>query len=207
MTDLTLYHAGPSPFARKVRIVAIELGMMERIVLVEQPVAPGKENAAYADEINPLKRIPAMKLADGSTLLDSGLICTYLNEQAGGHLVPASGDIRWQVLNALAVADGLTELAVAMRYETAVRPEDKRWDVWSHDQQEKIFNALDWLEAHADHVAHDVPDLAGIAIVCALDYLDFRHPVIGWRGEREKLVALHAGFVERAAFASTAPGV
>jgi len=206
MSDLTLYHAGPSPFARKVRVAAIELGTMQRITLVEQHVAPGKENAAYARDTNPLKRIPAMRLEDGCTLLDSGLICTYLNEQANGTLVPAGGDIRWQVLNVLAVADGLTELAVAMRYETAVRPEDKRWDAWSDDQREKIVNALDWLEAHADDIAHDVPDLAGIAIVCALDYLDFRHPAVGWREGRDKLVALHAGFADRESFASTAPG-
>ena len=205
MSDMTLYHAGPSPFARKVRIVALETGLMPRIELIEQHVAPGKENVDYARDTNPLKRVPAMRLEDGSTLLDSGLICTWLDEQAGGQLVPASGEPRWRVLNALAVADGLTELAVAMRYETFVRPEDKRWDAWSDDQRGKILNALDWLEAHADDVAHDVPDLAGIAIVCGLDYLDFRHPTIGWREGRERLAGLHAAFAEREAFKSTMP--
>lgn len=205
MTDLVLHHAGPSPFARKVRIVALELGLAERIEERVTLVAPGKENAEYARDVNPLKRVPAMSLPDGSTLLDSSLICQYLDEQAGGQLVPAAGAQRWAVLNALAVANGMTELAVAMRYESFARPEEKRWAVWQSDQRERIVNALDWLEAHAGEVAHDVPDLAGIAIVCALDYLDFRHPDIGWRDARPALGKLHDAFADRDAFRRTVP--
>ena len=122
-TTLTLHHAGPSPFARKVRMAAIELGLGERLELVDTHVAPGKANADYAASVNPLRKVPALTLPDGTTLLDSTLICLYLDDLAEGPGLIPGDERRWQVLNAHAVATGMTEAAVALRYETFLRPE------------------------------------------------------------------------------------
>jgi|GEM_PF-2757169 len=145
----TLHHSAASPFARKVRAVAIELGLEERLHYTQVSVAQGTENAAYAKDVNPLERIPAMTLEDGTTLVDSALICQYLNETTGGTLVPESGKHRWDVLNALSITDGMTEMAVQLRYETFARPEPHRWEAYVADLNRRIVNSLDWLDAHA----------------------------------------------------------
>ena len=46
-----------SPFARKVRIAAIELGLIDKIELTPATVAPGTANEDYS-RITPLKKLP-----------------------------------------------------------------------------------------------------------------------------------------------------
>lgn len=117
---MKLHHAAPSPFARKVRVAVQELGLAERIEPAETHVAPGRPNAAYAAEVNPLRKIPALVLADGTTLVDSTLICRYLDDLAdGATLIPSAGERRWHVLNAHAVANGMTEAAAAASHAPA----------------------------------------------------------------------------------------
>ena len=150
MSDkMILHHAGLSPFARKVRVCALELGLADRIEERAVTVAPGRPNPEYAGQVNPLRRVPALTLADGTSLNDSTLICQYLDELAGHRLIPTEGDRRWRVLNAHAVATGMTEMTVQLRYEGFVRPEEKRWEPWSEDLTDKILAALDWFEARA----------------------------------------------------------
>src|SRR6202050_3991566 len=87
-----------SPFARKVRIAAIELGLIDKIEFVATTVVPGQPNEQYAHDINPLKKLPALILDNGDVVLDSYVITEYLDELAGGgKLIPASGAIKWKV--------------------------------------------------------------------------------------------------------------
>ena len=79
-----------SPFARKVRIVARETGTIDRLQEIETAVSPVTPNADLA-AANPLVKIPALVLDDGSTLYDSRVIAEYLDALAGSRLFPASG--------------------------------------------------------------------------------------------------------------------
>src|SRR5258708_7952249 len=84
-----------SPFARKVRIAAIELGLIDKIEFVPTTVAPGQPNEDYS-RITPLKKLPVLILDNGDVILDSYVIVQYLDELAGGgQLIPASGPARW----------------------------------------------------------------------------------------------------------------
>ena len=80
-----------SPFARKVRIAAIELGLIDKIEFVPATVVPGQPNEEYS-QITPLKKLPVLILDNGDVILDSYVIVEYLDELAGGgKLIPASG--------------------------------------------------------------------------------------------------------------------
>ena len=205
--EMTLHHAGASPFARKVRVCAAELDLADRIELREVHVTPVADNPEYAGTVNPLRRVPAMTMPDGASLLDSTLICQYLDELAGGVLIPREGERRWRTLNAHAVANGVAELAVQLRYETFARPEALRWGELVEHLGRKIASGLDWFEARAgDGSRAPDLDLGVVALVCALDYLDFRHPHLEWRANRPRLEAEHALLAERASFAATRPG-
>ena len=72
-----------SPFARKVRIAAIELGLIDRIEFVPTAVAPAQSNDEYS-RITPVKKLPVLILDNGDVILDSYVIVEYLDELAGG---------------------------------------------------------------------------------------------------------------------------
>jgi len=85
-----------SPFARKVRIAAIELGLIDRIEFIPATVVPGQPNEEYS-RISPLKKLPVLILDNGEVILDSYVIVEYLDDLAGGgKLIPASGAARWK---------------------------------------------------------------------------------------------------------------
>ena len=72
-----------SPFARKVRIAAIETGLIDKIEFTAATVAPGQANEEYS-KITPLKKLPVLILDNGDVILDSYVIVEYLDELAGG---------------------------------------------------------------------------------------------------------------------------
>jgi len=106
-----------------------------------------------------------------------------------------------------ALADGALDAAVLLRYEQALRPEAFRWDVWQAGQRAKIVGAVDQLERTIGDPPGDAdkPDLGAISAACLLGYLDFRHPDIGWRTDRESLAAWYERFSGRPSMRATAP--
>jgi glutathione S-transferase len=76
---MKLFYAPQSPFARKVRAAAIELGLEERLQLEYAEVVPGRPNTEYARSRNPLRRVPALVTDFGETIYDSTVICEYLD--------------------------------------------------------------------------------------------------------------------------------
>lgn len=181
---MKLYFAPQSPFARKVRIAAIELGLEQRIDLLYTEVVPGQPNLEFGGRYNPLRKIPTMETDEGATLYDSTVICEYLeslSEQA--RLLPPAGPRRWRVLTNHALAQGMCESAISLRYESWLRPEALRWPEWMTDQWDKIDSGLQWFDEHPEELVGN-PDLAQIALGCVIGYLDFRWPGRTWDGER-----------------------
>ena len=70
----------PSPFSRKVRIVADILGLTPELTLIAADVADPKDPICV---VNPLGKIPALEIEDGSVIYDSAVIVRYLDERAG----------------------------------------------------------------------------------------------------------------------------
>ncbi|WP_208539340.1 glutathione S-transferase [Algihabitans albus] len=202
---MKLYFSSSSPFVRKVRIAAIELGLDDRIELIPTAVVPGKPNADYAREANPLRRVPALTTESGQVLYDSTVICEYLDDRAGGgRLIPQDRERRWQVLTSHALAQGMCESAVLLRYETWLRPEAQRWSVWIDDQWDKIDSGLKWFEEH-EQVLREPIDLGQIALGVLLGYLDFRSPDKDWRQDAPKVAAWYGTFCERPSLRETEP--
>ncbi|MGF1625369.1 MAG: glutathione S-transferase [Alphaproteobacteria bacterium] len=202
---MLLFHSTTSPFVRKVRVAAIELGLADRLTLEPTQVSPLEANRGYADTVNPLRKIPALVTDDGQVIHDSLVICEFLDALAGGgRILPAGGPERWQVLTAHALADGMCDAAVLMRYETAVRPEAARWPHWVDDQWDRIRAGLAWFEDHPE--AWQGPlDLGSIALGCLLGYLDFRYADRRWREGHPALAAWFAETGARPSFTETAP--
>ncbi len=202
LLGMKLYFNPASPYVRKVRVTAHELGLAGKIELISvslTPVSPHEELRSR----NPIGKIPALILDDGSALYDSPVVCEYLDSLAGGNRIfPAAGAARWTALRRQALADGIMDAAVLTRYEQAVRPAELRWQEWADGQLLKIRTALDALERESLASGFDI---GTISIACALGYLDLRFAGEGWRNSRPRLAAFAAATAARPSLSATAP--
>lgn len=201
---MKLWYSPASPFARKVRACALELGLGGRIELAVVTVQPSKPNLELARE-NPLIKIPALRTDDGSVLYDSRVICEYLDALAGGaRLFPAAGAARWDALRRQALGDGIMDAGILRRYELAQRPEALHWADWLAGQQAKVDHGLDAAEREARGWGPAF-DIGHVTLACALGWLDFRFPDSGWREPRAGLAAWFKRASERPSLAQTMP--
>ncbi|WP_119737600.1 glutathione S-transferase [Pseudomonas sp. Larv2_ips] len=203
--SMTLFHNPASPFVRKVRVLLIETGQQDRVTLQGCMPTPVNPDAQLVHE-NPVGKIPALRLADGSALHDSRVILDYLDHQhVGTPLIPRDGSARWRRLTLASMADGIMDAAVLVRYETAMRPAEKHWDQWLNEQRNKIRRTLAELEANAIAELASHFDIASISVACALGYLDFRHPDLQWRAANPQLADWYAKVSQRPSMLQTQP--
>jgi glutathione S-transferase len=200
---MKLYYSALSPFVRKVRVAAMELGLDKKIELVTVATTPVAMSADLV-KVNPLGRLPTLVTDDGDLLIESSLIVEYLDSLSGGKIIPASGADRWRVKRTEALADGLMDSAILVRYETFLRPAERRWPEWIAGQQQKVNQSLDALEGQA-WVFDDKVDAGKIAVGCALGYLDLRFPDLGWRKRCETLGRWYDAFAKRPSMEATKP--
>ncbi|MDE2378134.1 glutathione S-transferase family protein [Bradyrhizobium sp.] len=184
-----------SPFARKVRIAAIELGVIDKIELVSAAVAPGTANEDY-QRITPLKKLPILITNDGEVILDSYVIVEYLNETVGGSLIPGYGPARWQAKTDHSLINGMLDSMLLCRYEKMVRPQGLQWQAWHDDHWNRTWSGLARFENRPE-VLNGPFGIAQIGLVCVLGYADFRFADCGWRKAFPKLDAFHQKMLER----------
>ena len=142
---MTLRNVGASPFGRKVRLAAAELGLTDRITI--EPADTMNPGDSIRDQ-NPLGKIPALILDDGRVLYDSRVIIEYLDTIAGGgKLIPAELDARFQALTGAALADGILDAGILIVYEGRFRPDIEPYGPWMDYQRGKIERGLAALTA------------------------------------------------------------
>jgi glutathione S-transferase len=194
---MKLTYSPASPFARKVRICAIELGLIDQIEFVSAKVVPGEPNDEYSHHINPLKKLPALILDNGNVIIDSYVIVEYLDDLAGGgKLIPASGAEHWRVKSDHSLLQGMLDSMLLCRYENVVRPDALRWQAWSDDHWNRAWNGMARFEKQDDVLSRPF-DIVQIGLVCVLGYADFRFADRDWRTAYPKLAAFHEKMLAR----------
>ncbi|HMI95271.1 MAG TPA: glutathione S-transferase [Micropepsaceae bacterium] len=201
---MQLFYSPNSPYARKARIIIHELGLAPRVeeMLVSLP-ADAKLRA-----VNPLGKIPALVLDDGSVIYDSPVICEYLDDLGQGKFFPRAGFFReaqgrWRALTLQALGDGLAD-AVVRRNQEMRSPEGRR----SPEVVARQTAAIEGAFAVADRAAAKFPvepTIGEIAIACAIGYLDLRVPSDGWRDRYVQLARWLDGFSQRPSVQATKP--
>ncbi|MFC1560783.1 glutathione S-transferase family protein [Pseudomonadota bacterium] len=193
-----------SPFVRKVRTLILELDLQDSVTLLDAGAVSPVSNNAQLNAVNPLGMVPALELADGSSLYDSPVICEYLNQIADGPFFPADAERRFRTLGLQALGDGILDLSVALRYETFVRPQALRWQEWIENQNKKITRGLDALETRCAEF-EATPLIGEITIACTLGYRDFRYADDDWRTGRPALAAWYEQIMQRESLQQTVP--
>lgn len=197
---MKLFFSPASPFVRKVMVTLHETGQLDDVERLDVATTPINTDSGLASS-NPLGKIPALVRDDGPALMDSRVICRFLDARAEAGLYPESR--LWEVLTLEAMGDGLMDAAVSMTYEARFREAPS--EAWIDAQWGKIARTLDVLNARWMSHLHGPMDAGHIAIGCALGYLDLRHDARNWRQGRDALVAWEKAFAARPSMQATAP--
>jgi glutathione S-transferase len=191
-----------SPYVRKVRLVLLEKNIAHEY-LVDAPRDPG----SHVAEVNPLGRIPALILDDGTCVFDSPVIAEYadtLNDTPV--LIPRDDALaRMRVKRWEALADGIMDSAVAVRTER-IRPEEKQEPNNITVHNNAVTRALAYaseLLGEREYCEGASLTLGDLALVSALVYLDLRQPERDWRGAHPNLAAWFARMSARPSLRAT----
>jgi glutathione S-transferase len=197
---MKLLYQTHSPYARKALVFAHEAGLAQRIEVVHQETSPMRRNDHVFAE-NPLGKVPVLIRPGLPPIFDSDVICAYLDTQHDRRkLIPAEGETRWQALRMQAVAQGLADAGIALRWETVRRPQALRYPPLRDGYAEKLQASYDWLERELDR---DAPIHVGhIALATALSWIEFRD-LPGFRENRPKLAAWFDAFEARPSMRAT----
>lgn len=197
---MKLYITTPSPFARKVRIVAHEKGLSERI---EEIAVDPYANAPELLATNPVVQVPTLVAEDGLPLTDSPVICEYLDAiGTGPRLLSAEGPERLRVKRLETLANATLEMGVKLVLEKR-RPEQERSPTWIARWTVNMGRALDALETAAPDA--DQFNMGVLSAGIAVSWISFRHPDYDWKTGRPNLVALQTALEQRPSFQATVP--
>jgi glutathione S-transferase len=169
---MKLLYQTHSPYARKALVFAHEAGLAEVIEVVHHETSPLRRNEAVF-AANPLGKVPVLLRPGLPALFDSDVICAYLDTlHASPKLIPDESEARWRALQVQAVAQGLADAGIAIRWETQRRPKELRYPALRDGYVEKLLASYDWLEREFD--TGRVVDIGQIALATALSWLEFR---------------------------------
>jgi glutathione S-transferase len=197
---MILRSSPPSPFGRKVKLAAAILGLDKEITIEK---ADPTDAADSIRQQNPLGKIPALIIENGTVLYDSPVILEYLDHRAGGgRIIPRDADARFAALTLEALCDGILDACILLVYEGRWRPAEMAVQKWVDYQADKVKRAFDVLEA-APPALDAVPNVGQITLACALGYQDLRFQG-KWRAQYPKLLQWHDAFEAQVpAFAHT----
>ena len=202
---MKLIGALASPYVRKVRVVMAEKKLDYQFVT---------EDVWASDAIlasNPLGKVPCLVMEGGEAVFDSRVIVEYLDARSPlARLIPEPNRERTEVRTWEALADGICDAAITARLEAnwPGRTAEQRSQAWIDRQLVKVRASLDAIStglAEKPWCSGIHMTLADIAVGCALGYLTFRFPDIGWRDDHPNLARLGDKMSARQSFIDTAP--
>lgn len=192
-----------SPYVRKTRIVLIEKKIDYEFVVTD---LNSPDN--IANQFNPLGKVPCLVMDDGKALYDSSVIVDYLDTTTPvSRLLPDDNRGRADVKCWEALADGVMDAAILVRLE-GKRPTGQQSPEWIRLQTGKIHSGLKAMSSHLGNntFCHgNTFSLADIAVGCALGWLDFRFPEIGWQKDYDNLASFFERLSTRPSFIKTQP--
>jgi glutathione S-transferase len=193
-----LYGTTTSPFVRRVRVVAAEVGEPVELVDTSKP-----DGDAALRRLSPIAKVP-VAVVGGRTLFDSRVIIDYLTTVHGwGGLEPPRD--RWTAANLLNAVDGALESVVSVFYlkreghDVSKIPDCQK-------QLARAATIFDWLGGAIVSPGRGFSsglDLATLSLLCALDWMDFRQSYPTNR--HPALAPVRLAWRDHAALAATVP--
>lgn len=189
-----------SPFVRRVRVVALELGLELEMIDAKTP-----EGEAAWHRATPLRKVPVLERFDEVVLDSHAIVDLLLAEHGPGPLRPWRPSNRVVEGNMVHVVDGALEAAIRGFY---VRRDggDPAQIPYMRVEAVRVERTLTWLDGQVHgHWCTPEPGfgLAELALVTALEWMQVRGGVE--LAAYRNLVAFAAAHAGRPSLASTRP--
>ena len=192
-----------SPYARKVRIVAIEKHIeleLQEVILADPDY--------IVKQHNPLGKVPVLILDNLENLYDSTVIAEYLDYLTPlAHLIPQDHNSRILVRRWEALADGICDAAVAAMLE-ARKPIEQQSTAFTEKQLDKVLRGLEMLNVDITKkkwCVNETFSLADISVGCMLGYVDLRFKQLKWQDRFTNLAKHYSVLIKRPSFKQTTP--
>ena len=189
-----------SPFARLVRIAAIEKGLADEIR--EEIVDPWGDAPDFLSA-NPAGRVPVLISREGTAISEAALILAYLDAIAPEPALYPKSDLA-RTLARAGDAIGALEASTAIIIGRKSNPDFDAHMV-GKKRLRSMASGLSKLNADPPPDFADGADISSIAAATALDYILFRFPETDWLAERPTLAAWRGRQGERPSLARTMP--
>lgn len=167
---MRLYGTFTSPYVRRVRVVALELGLPFEVVDTTT-----EEGQAAMRAVNPLWKVPTVEL-DGTPIMDSRNITEHLLRIHGPGPLAAMGPDDLEARNVYTVIDGVVDALINTFYlaRDGVAGEQASY---MKKQHERAAAGMAWLEQRVDDVwltRERAFGLVEIALCTSVEWMRFR---------------------------------
>lgn len=197
---MKLFTNTTSPFARLVRIAAIEKGLGEEIV--EEIVDPWGDAPDFL-RANPAGRVPVLISREGTAISEAALILAYLDAIAPAPALFPQRDLA-RTLARAGDAIGAFEASTAIVIGRKSNPDFDAHMV-GRKRLRSMASGLGRLDGDLPPDFADGADISAIAAATAIDYILFRFPETDWLANHPALAAWRARQGERASLVRTMP--
>jgi glutathione S-transferase len=175
MTQLRLYGTETSPYVRRVRVVALELGVDFELIDTKS-----EDGHAVLRSMSPIWKVPVAVFVDGEReqpVLDSGVINAHLMRTRGPGSLAEENASDLDTRNILTTIDGALDSLINVFYlaKDGIEPGQASYVA---KQQERAAQACAWLEGkvQGDSITgRDVPGLVDIALGTTIGWMQFRN--------------------------------
>jgi len=192
---MKLLYTKRSPYARKVRIIALEKNIP--LDLIDEDLQKKSQRLLDA---NPLGKVPTLVLDNGTSVFDSPVICQYLDSLHDKVImIPREASKRIEVLKWEAFADDLMTAAINLYMEKIRHPNEFHKDFIAISEK-NIFSAYGYIEGDLSQLKDF--NLAPIAVASAIGYIHFRLPHLQVKGS---LLQWFEAISKRPSMAQTIP--
>jgi glutathione S-transferase len=172
---MILYGRTVSPFVRRVAIwLDLQGRAYENVPLLVM------DDFEKLKTVNPIGRVPALKLDDGTVLVETWAITDFLEDTApaGRKLLPATGPERTRALQGIACAHNAAEKGVALVYEAVRRPAELHWADWQARVRGQALTALQLLDGHVPSMSIESTPAIAAATVATYDFYRVMLPMV-----------------------------
>ena len=192
---MILYSFPSSPFGCKVKAVILACEQTKNITIEEfHPWQPD----LFFRELNPLGKIPVLKINSDEALFDSPVICEYIMEKS--KKLQALMPDKFKSLKIQALVDGMADAAVSMRYERFFRPKHLQCDDWYDRQYLALTYGLQYLDSRLETILNQDLLFENLCVATFLSYIDLRFSDAVFRKNYSNVYSWYENFMKTHTF-------
>ena len=197
---MKIFYTVTSPIARKCRIIARELNIMNKI---EEVITTTRSIDALIMKHNPNGMVPTLETDEGFKIVESMAICNYLEKQSDNKIfIPQDYKTYWQIYALDSIASQVLESIVSRAREKLYKPEEFHFPAGIKHEKGRTIRTLDLLEKQSTSFKDSFSKLhVTIGLACLV--LDNVFPDEEWKENRTNLVEIYESFKKRDSFLDT----